>query len=1176
MERSLDLSLLAAALGGRTGLPSPEELQELMAQMEVQLFLRQPALDPRLLDAAWYLHGVASVDEARERYSPERQRQAFAVSSHIFDLALQQDDVSPQDQLSLGFAAAIGYRRGGRDPNATAIMNRLRNLIVLDPPVTAHLSTLPLEAGLAFLGFQTRSLFRWFDTWIGQLSSLARSSGLPDLSTTILGPAQLVVLGANDLLTFFTDGNRDVLERGRRRLSQVVNLDDGVPEDLDARWVAAHLLALCDEAYAGSVWNPKVVPPSVPGLVRRAFTVGSPAVLTLWEPQRDLLTGDRSPFDPEIRRMVLAVPTSGGKTLLAQLLAVEQLERTDSAVCYVAPTRSLCREVRQAMSNRVRILQKEAGTDKPDFPGGRIGLLDLLAYLDPGPPPDVEVMTPERLANLLRHDAEGVLDRFSMFIFDEAQQLKETGRGFVLESVIAMLDYLTRGTDHRVVLISAAMGNAGAIASWISPTGSAPLLHESRWRGPRRLHAVFTTEAQWDHTTIRQIKVTKSTRWPYRHTTQLSGLIRLRLADGQTTRLTTTEDTGWRLVRKAKSPDPRPTETEKDPASTRQYQIAADMIGLLGHAGSVLVVASTRDQAQQLAASLAAAGEELPALTATVDFVRGQLGDDHPLVASLLGGVGFHHAGLPTEVQEALEQAVRDDVLPYLACTSTLTDGINLPVRTVVIYDTPYEGQPEEVQLRGARLVNAIGRAGRAGKETEGWIVLARAAAPSERDFTDLDPDADTLAVTSSLTTDVALDELATLEEQLRADEDAIFRDEGDATASFISFVWLMLSAEEERGNEPGEIDVARIVDSTLAAAQSPIARRQMLNVASAVRSRYQSTDSVARRRWRRTGTSIGSARTMDRLARQIVATVVSRAETGEEDDRNDPNFVLQLPDVLTTLFSLPEAPPWRFRTTRHGTAIDVAPSDLLRDWLRGVGLAQLAETHLAAAPSPTWRIEQMVDTVARHFEHYLSWTVGAVIDLANLQLAARDEFAQPLCPELGGYIRYGVDNPNALVLMTSGIRSRRLAHTISRDLPNNLPSGPDSIRDYLAPLGVAEWRGRYGATASDILDLLEFARLRRRSLLRALLENGTVNVQLPQVSRSGPYRRLSLESQRNVPEPAPLVLYDGEDLLATIASQDHADVNEILETGVATALTLDADAVPQTLTIKLTLRDTA
>jgi hypothetical protein len=200
VERSLNLDLLTAALDGRTGIPSAEELQELMAQMEVQLFLRRPDLDPHLLAAAWYLHAVASVDHARERYTPQRQRQAFAVSAHIFDLALQQDGWSRPEQLSLGFAAAIGYRRGGRDPNATAIMNRLRELIVVDPPVAAHADTLPLEAGLAFLGFQTRTLFSWFRTWRRQLQALARESALEDLSGTVFGPGQLIALGADDLL----------------------------------------------------------------------------------------------------------------------------------------------------------------------------------------------------------------------------------------------------------------------------------------------------------------------------------------------------------------------------------------------------------------------------------------------------------------------------------------------------------------------------------------------------------------------------------------------------------------------------------------------------------------------------------------------------------------------------------------------------------------------------------------------------------------------------------------------------------------------------------------------------------------------------------------------------------------------------------------------------------------
>ena len=367
MERALDLELLAAALAGRTGIPDARELQQLMADVEVQLFVRHAEIPQELLDAAWYLHAVASVDQARERYTLARQRQAFLVSAHIFDLALNQDGHPLLDRLSFGFAAAIGYRRGGRDPNATAIMNRLRADIDTASPVLDHIGSLALETGLAFLGFETRTLFTWLATWRRQLAGLARASQLSDLTSTAFGATHLVVLGASDLLAYFARGNTDRLDRGRERLRTAATGQAG-PGDLNARWVAAHLLALSGEAEAGSLWNPGVLPPHVPALVREAFTIGSPPVLTLWEPQRELLTGSRSPFDPEVRRMVLAVPTSSGKTLIAQLLAVEYLDRAGRGVCYVAPTRSLCREVRRAMTSRVRVLQKETGPDLPDFP----------------------------------------------------------------------------------------------------------------------------------------------------------------------------------------------------------------------------------------------------------------------------------------------------------------------------------------------------------------------------------------------------------------------------------------------------------------------------------------------------------------------------------------------------------------------------------------------------------------------------------------------------------------------------------------------------------------------------------------------------------------------------------------------------------------------------------------
>ncbi len=1160
MERSLNLDLLRDALAGRTNVPSAEDLQRLLADVEVQLFLRDTQIAPELLDAAWYLHAVASIHEARQRYSLPRQRQAFLVSAHIFDLALNQDGWGRAERLSFGFAAAVGYRRGGRDPNATAIMNRLRDDVDVTGPVTDHLPTLSLEAGLAFLGFETRTLFRWFGTWHRQLNTVARDAGTDDLTTTALGPTQMVVLGAEDLLVYLATGRPDRLETGVERL-RMAAVGAAGPEDLHSRWVANHLLGLAGEAQAGSVWNPNVLPPDVSALVRQSFTMGSPPVMTLWEPQRALLTEARSPFDPDVRRMVLAVPTSGGKTLVGQLLSVEHINRTDRSVCYVVPTRSLGREVRRAMSSRVRVLQKETGAEQADF-SSLWGLFEVVAADEPA---DVEVMTPERLAHLLRHDAAAVLDRFRLFIFDEAQLLKETGRGFTLEAVITLLDYLTAETEHKIVLISAAMGNAGEIAQWLDPAGGC-LRFESQWRGPRRLHAAFTTTANWNNT---RVEGGAGSRWQFRHTTPLTGLLRLRLAENHVAGLTVTPDVEWVLVQKSEERFSR-TKIVDSGRTTKKYMIASEMITLLGHAGSVLVVATTRAQAQQLAGGIAEFCEEQPGLAALVDFVRQQLGDDHPLVSVLQRGVGFHHAGLPVEVLEALEGAVRDDTLPYLACTSTLTDGVNLPVRTVIIYDQPFPDQSEESRLSGARLVNAMGRAGRAGKETEGWIVLVRAAEPTEQDFHDLNPSAESLAVTSSLIADEALDAFARLENELRATEDAIFTT-FDQAGDFISFVWLVLSVEEGRGVDPANVDLAEIVDATLAARQSPEVRRACARIADTTRRRYLASEPQSRRRWARTGTSIGSARTIDTLAARIATAILRADADGALPDLLTPASAIPwLSTLFTDLLDLAEAPAWRFKVSPQGAIIDVPPVDLLADWVSGQTLPELAITHLAAVRSPAFRIEQMVGVASEQFEHFLAWTAAAVVDFVNARLLDADTEAR-LCPELAGYIRYGVDSPHALRLMTSGIRSRRLAHAIARNCPPDLQATHEDLRAWLAAAGITEWRDRYDATASEVLDLLDYTRLRGRSLLKTLLETGSVTLEALDVQHTREPQTLSVRPVEDDPEPARIAVWSDDQTVAFISAADHTDIQAILDTGLA----FDAELSGTSLRIALPLTST-
>ncbi|HET9873920.1 MAG TPA: DEAD/DEAH box helicase [Propionibacteriaceae bacterium] len=903
-----------------------------------------------------------------------------------------------------------------------------------------------------------------------------------------------------------------------------------------------------------------------------------PPVLTLWRPQRGLLAARPSPLEGSTRRLVLSIPTSSGKTLMAQLLTVTHLSQTPSSgVCYVAPTRSLCREVRQTLSARVRVLQKEVGGDGPDFPlwGPAEGenLLDFVSRVFDGYAQeqvgDVDVMTPERLAHQLRHDASAVLAKFGMFIFDEAQLVQERGRGFTLESIIAFLNYATRTTDHRVVLLSAALGNSGQIMQWIDPDRTG-LLHESDWRGPRRLHAMFSTRIDWDSITVTD---SRSKRMPYRQSFAEYGVVALRPISGQTTRLQTTEPVGTRVL-KATAADQRSGRSSDTERSTKNYVMAAAMITMLGHAGSVLIVANTRGSAERLARQLASGLPTRPEFVPLADFARQQLGAAHPLVSVLSHGVGYHHAGLPTEVLEALEEALRADNLPYLTCTSTLTEGVNLPVRTVVLYD---EQHVEEARLTPGRLVNAMGRAGRAGKESEGWIVLLRPGQSDTNAINQLTPSSEDLQVRSTLVDGRALEEMAALEAAARENEDAVLSVAAGAAADFVSFVWMILAIGEDLDADPAAEDLEAILDSTLAAQQvSPQTRARWVSTADAVRRTYLRTDPAMRRRWAKTGTSLPTARVLDALADRV-EQAVRGLPSAEADQLGQPHRALDLLaslNVLGTLLNVPEnTTAWRFQVSRSRPEVAVAPEAALEGWIDGTSLTDLADHLLGIAGDAAWRISTLVDHVTAHFEHFLAWTVSALLESVNKALET-DGRSTRLCPELGGYIRYGVNSPIALALAIAGLRSRRLLHAIASAAPHG--SSLPEVREWLSALTLGDWRRVLDASPSEVLDLLDLTRARRGSLLRPLLETGTTSVPLREVrSASDQPTGLTLKPIEGNPAPAPLGLYAGGTLIAIIPPASHSDVSALLDVGLDISLSISADFDELVIALTSELSDT-
>ncbi|QBX57018.1 DUF3516 domain-containing protein [Nocardioides seonyuensis] len=87
-------------------------------------------------------------------------------------------------------------------------------------------------------------------------------------------------------------------------------------------------------------------------------------------------------------------------------------------------------------------------------------------------------------------------------------------------------------------------------------------------------------------------------------------------------------------------------------------------------------------------------------------------------------GIGVHHAGMLPKYRRLVEQLAQDGLLTVICGTDTLGVGINVPIRTVLFSGlAKYDGTKQRV-LRTREFLQIAGRAGRAGFDTAGHVVV--------------------------------------------------------------------------------------------------------------------------------------------------------------------------------------------------------------------------------------------------------------------------------------------------------------------------------------------------------------------------------------------------------------------------------------------------------------------
>jgi len=155
----------------------------------------------------------------------------------------------------------------------------------------------------------------------------------------------------------------------------------------------------------------------------------------------------------EGKSLLVCTPTASGKTLIAEIAALETILKKKGMVIYIVPLKALANEKFKEFSRRYSDMCKIALS---------IGDLDkadpyLARY-------DLIITTSEKFDSLIRHHCSW-LNEIKLVIVDEVHLLNDPGRGPTLEILITMLKQLLK--DLQMIALSATIGNPEELAEWL-------------------------------------------------------------------------------------------------------------------------------------------------------------------------------------------------------------------------------------------------------------------------------------------------------------------------------------------------------------------------------------------------------------------------------------------------------------------------------------------------------------------------------------------------------------------------------------------------------------------------------------------------------------------------------------------------------------------------------------
>ncbi|XP_050561559.1 helicase POLQ-like [Spodoptera frugiperda] len=360
----------------------------------------------------------------------------------------------------------------------------------------------------------------------------------------------------------------------------------------------------------------------------------------------------------ERRNLIYALPTSGGKTLVAEVLMLREVLNRKKNALFILPFVAIVQEKIWALSTfavQLDFLVEEYAAGKGHIPPKKRRKKN-----------SIYIATIEKGLALIRSLIE--LDRLheiGLIVVDELHLIGESGRGGTLETLLTTVIFTNK--DIQIVGMSATIGNLHEIAQFLRAD-------------------VFQRQ-------FRPVELTEYVK--------LGDMLHKIVWGSEGVEIVPDRALSYNYSAAATSLDP---------------DLIGGLVSEVVPKGSVLVFCPTKRNCENVTTLLCKlqrremVSHKAAERQALESALRAE-GANSDLAQAVRYGIAYHHAGLASDERSLLEQAYRSGTISVLCCTSTLAAGVNLPAQRVIVR-APHVGR-EFLTLGAYRQM--VGRAGRAG-----------------------------------------------------------------------------------------------------------------------------------------------------------------------------------------------------------------------------------------------------------------------------------------------------------------------------------------------------------------------------------------------------------------------------------------------------------------------------